>query len=180
MNRLAWILGFVIAFLLALAFFALAPAQSHTNEQLDEWVEDWQSDAVETIEWFDDWTDMATRHLQFFGRHVHRAVSRQTLTAKWSVGVPAGVEQWRSLVASWFRADEVDRAMRIMSCESGGDPGAYNPSGASGLFQHLRKYWTSRSTAAGFPGADPFDPVANVATAAWLRDDMGWGSWVCR
>jgi soluble lytic murein transglycosylase-like protein len=90
------------------------------------------------------------------------------------------VEQWRPLVETYFRAGEVDRAMRIMACESGGNPRAYNRSGASGLFQHLARYWSSRSAAAGWAGADIFNPTANVAVAAWLRDAMGWGSWVCR
>ena len=158
----------------------------HPPVDLEEWVDEWVDDALTvgvTIELFDEYMDMATRHPRFFGRHVHAPSGRQTPARGLSVSVPAGVEQWRSLVAQWFRPGEVDRALRIMACESGGNPNARNPrSSASGLFQHLAaKYWTARSAAAGFAGASVFNPVANVATAAWLRDQRGgWSHWVCR
>ncbi len=123
---------------------------------------------------------MAGRHPQFFGRHVHVA-GDPTSSVRLGLSVPAGVGQWRALVTKYFRAADVDTALRIMSCESGGNPSAKNPnSSASGLFQHLGKYWTGRSAAAGFFGASIFDPEANVATAAWLRDQKGgWAHWVC-
>ena len=132
-----------------------------------------------TVETLAEYTDMATRHPRYFGRSVPtptRSTPKPPKARVWS----GTVEQWRPLVAAWFRPADVDRAMRIMACESGGVPWAYNRSGASGLFQHLKRYWASRSAAAGFGGASIFDPTANVATAAWLRDAMGWGSWVCR
>ena len=129
-----------------------------------------------------EYEDWATRHPRFFGRHVHEAIGRQTPNRSPSVNVPAGVEQWRTLVAVYFRAEDVDRALRIMQCESGGNPNAKSPiSSASGLMQHLGKYWVTRSAAAGYAGASIFDPTANVATAAWLRDQRGgWSHWVCR
>ena len=125
---------------------------------------------------------MVRRHPRFFGGHVHEAIGRQTPNRSPNADVPAGVEQWRTLVATYFRPADVDRALRIMRCESGGNPNAKNPgSSASGLFQHLGKYWPTRSAAAGFAGASIFDPTANVATAAWLRDQRGgFAHWVCR
>lgn len=100
----------------------------------------------------------------------------------WPTG--PGAEGWRPLVELFFQADDVDRAVRIMSCESRGDADARNPrSGASGLFQHMPRYWGSRSAAAGYAGASIFDPEANVAVAAWLvydYDHGGWHHWVCR
>ena len=155
----------------------------HPIEALDEYVEETTTKAFEigiTIPLIEDYNDMATRHPAYFGRyvpHTHiRPASRSQVA--WS----GSVEQWRPLVAAYFRPGDVDRAMRIMSCESGGNPNAKNPgSSASGLFQHLGKYWTGRSAAAGFLGASIFNPTANVATAAWLRDQKGgWGHWVCR
>lgn len=121
---------------------------------------------------------MARRHPCWFD-HCHQppAVAPARVYA-------AGVEQWRPLVASYFRAGDVDRALRIMRCESGGDPNIMhdfsNPASASGLFQHLGKYWSSRSVAAGWAGASIFDPEANVAVAAWLQRTGGWSHWVCR
>jgi hypothetical protein len=69
----------------------------------------------------------------------------------------------------YFRPGDVSRAVRIVKCESGGNPAAVNPSsGAAGLFQHLPRYWKSRTASAGFPGASPLDAEANVAASAWL------------
>lgn len=94
--------------------------------------------------------------------------------------VSPGVEQWRSLVATYFAAGDVELALKVIDCESGGDPNAPNPtSGAAGLFQHIPRYWADRSAAAGWTGADIFDPTANVAVAAWLVyfDKLSWGHW---
>jgi multidrug efflux pump subunit AcrA (membrane-fusion protein) len=79
------------------------------------------------------------------------------------------VEQWRSLVASYFNPVMVDQALSIIQCESLGDPNAYNPySGASGLFQFIPGTWAVTSVKAGFGGFSVFDPEANIASAAWL------------
>jgi len=95
-----------------------------------------------------------------------------------------GAEGWRPLVELYFPAHEVDRAIRVMECESKGDPKARNPrSGASGLFQHMPRYWPKRAAGAGFPGASVFEPEANIAAAAYLIYDQpggGWKHWVCK
>ena len=77
--------------------------------------------------------------------------------------------------------------MRILDCESNGDPDAYNPySGASGLFQFLASTWASTAPKAGYPNASPFEPEPNVASAAWLANryqELGlyyWLAWSCR
>lgn len=92
---------------------------------------------------------------------------------------PIGPEDWRPLVEVFFHAEEVDLALRVMACESRGDRRAKNPtSTASGLFQHLASLWSPRAEAAGWKGADVFDPVANVAVAAWLvHEGGGWRHW---
>lgn len=156
-------------------------AYSHDDVGLAEWAGGWVLGLLEegfTVETLEEFVDMAVRHpgrLREDSRpHVHTTVRR--------VSVPAGVEQWRPLVATYFRSEDVDRALRIMACESGGNPNAANPrSSARGLFQHLGKYWTRRSAAAGWAGASILDPTANVAVAAWLRDQPGgFSHWVCR
>jgi hypothetical protein len=100
---------------------------------------------------------------------------------------PPAVERWRSIVERYFPSNRVDQALRIIQCESLGDPDAYNPySGASGLFQFLPATWASTAPKAGFPGASPFDPEANIGTAAWLANryqELGmsyWQPWSCR
>lgn len=100
--------------------------------------------------------------------------------------IKPAVEQWRSLVASYFSPGMVDQALSIIQCESLGDPNAYNPySGASGLFQFIPGTWAVTSVKAGFGGSSVFDPEANVASAAWLTSyyqGVGlnpWTPWHC-
>jgi hypothetical protein len=91
---------------------------------------------------------------------------------------PRPVEEWRSLVSAYFAPEDVDLALRVISCESGGDPNAQNrSSGAAGLFQHIPRYWEARVANAGMPGASIFDPIANVAASAYLAYADGWGHW---
>ena len=100
---------------------------------------------------------------------------------------PPSVEQWRSLVQQFFPGNRVEEALRIIDCESNGDPDAYNPySGASGLFQFLPSTWASTAPSAGYGGHSVFEPEANVASAAWLANryqELGqyyWRAWNCR
>lgn len=91
------------------------------------------------------------------------------------------VEEARSLIALFFKPQDVDTALRIAKCESTLNPNAVNGSShASGLFQHLPRYWKERSQKAGWVGADIFDPYANTAVAAWLKYHAGgWSHWTC-
>lgn len=111
-----------------------------------------------------------------------------TVTTPGAISRPlkAAVEQWRSLVASYFSPNLVDQALSIIQCESLGDPGAYNPySGASGLFQFIPGTWAVASVRAGYSGVSVFDPEANVASAAWLASYYQaagrnpWTPWHC-
>jgi hypothetical protein len=101
----------------------------------------------------------------------------------------AGVETWRPLVQQYFPEVLVEQALRVMACESRGNPDAVHPgSDATGLFQFLAGTWAFSSVRAGFPGASRFDAEANVAGAAWLVDYSirtghpggAWGHWVCQ
>lgn len=93
--------------------------------------------------------------------------------------LPADSAGWSSLVEAYFAPADVTRALWVIHCESSGDPNAVHPSsGASGLFQHLPKFWDDRSTQAGRSGASILDPDANVAVAAWLvYSGGGWRHW---
>lgn len=93
--------------------------------------------------------------------------------------VPADAAPWRSLVEAYFAPADVDRALWVIHCESSGDPTAVHPSSsASGLFQHLPKFWEDRSAKAGRAGANILDPDSNVAVAAWLvYSGGGWRHW---
>lgn len=93
--------------------------------------------------------------------------------------IPPGTGPWVGLVQASFAPSDVQRALNVMWCESRGDSGATNPSsGAAGLFQHLPKFWEERSTKAGIPGANIYDPSSNVHVAAWLvYYGGGWKHW---
>ena len=95
------------------------------------------------------------------------------------------VERWRQSVrgalAQYGLEGEEDRFMRVLWCESRGDPDARNEeSGASGLMQHLPRYWEERARLSGFQGASPFDPIANIYASVWLLDTGGWQHWECK
>ena len=69
----------------------------------------------------------------------------------------AGGERWRPLVRWHWPAYLVDDAVRCLSMESGGWPGARNPSGAAGLFQL-------------YPAPDGWaNPDYNVSYAYWHK-----------
>jgi hypothetical protein len=73
-----------------------------------------------------------------------------------------------------------DQLVRVAYCESRFNPGAYNPSGASGLFQFMPGTWAANSVRAGYAGASVFDPVASANVAAWMFARGQAGQWVCR
>lgn len=87
----------------------------------------------------------------------------------------AGIYSYAQLEALWVAAGGPPSvqaaAAAIAECESGGNPHAYNPSGASGLFQIL---------GLPFPG-DPFDPMTNARMAvAKYNAAGGFSPWVCQ
>lgn len=93
-----------------------------------------------------------------------------------------GRDAHEAMIRHYFDEEHWPWAFRVVACESVWDPTARNGrSGASGLFQHIPRYWAERSAAAGWEGADIFDPEANVAVAAWLHNGgRGAHHWVCR
>ena len=88
----------------------------------------------------------------------------------------AGTYSYAQLEALWVGAGgpaSVEAAAAtIAECESGGNPRAYNPSGASGLWQIL---------GVPFPG-DPFNgPVnARMAVAKYRAAGDSFSPWVCQ
>ncbi len=102
-----------------------------------------------------------------------------------TIASPAGwlsEVQVRALVTEYFKAEDVNTAVRIAWCESRFDPEAVNlRTGAVGLFQHLPQYWEDRAASAGFAGAEATDPRASTAAAAWaVYDGAGWDIFGCR
>ena len=115
------------------------------------------------------------------GPYAQRTYIVSTRSAARLGTVSPSVEKWRPLVSRFFPSDRVIWALRIMACESGGDPNITNrSSGAAGLFQFLPHYWAVRAEKAGFSDTTPYDPTANVATAAWLLMTGGESHWECK
>lgn len=143
-----------------------APAAAHSQSAVRDWKTAWTITALH--DGFMTRSELSS-YLSFTSKH----------SAPKSRGMGGNVEQWRPLVQTYFSPDDVDWAMRVMGCESGGNPDAKNPrSTASGLFQHLGSLWPGRSSAAGWAGSSIFDPTANVAVAAWLvYQGGGKGHW---
>ncbi len=75
-------------------------------------------------------------------------------------------------------------AIRVARCESGLNPGAYNPAGfrgshSAGVFQILYpSTWRGTSQAA----RSPYNAIANIVAAhdIFVRDGYRWRAWVCR
>ena len=85
---------------------------------------------------------------------------RQQRASRSAVQAPAG-GNWSHLINQYPWPTQT--AYRIMMCESGGDPNAYNArSGATGLFQILD---------------GPRDPAENVALAFRMWQSRGWQPW---
>lgn len=144
-------------------------AQAHTRGDLELWMEEWIERADDSLSpgLVMEYQDMRQRHLWYFDPQPIR--SNRTYRT-WNVN--AGVEQWRSLVAQYFRAEDVDRALCLMWYESRGDPNAYNSSGASGLMQVMAS-WAVKF---GVSKDALFDPATNLRIASQLRE-ISWNQW---
>lgn len=168
------------------------PASAHTDEELIEWKTEWMAQAASDgltatlVDELVDWTD----------RHPCRAVlgtwrplcepspvisssSNPPSSPPGNTGMGSDVEQWRVSVALWFGAN-TDAALRVMRCESGGNPNAQHPGSlASGLFQFLPSTWRT-VTGEDYPG-NVFHGPSNIAAAAKLSSGgTNWGAWVCK
>lgn len=92
-----------------------------------------------------------------------------------------GCGEWRDLVASYFPADQINTACRVLMCESHGNPHAVSHTNDHGLWQLNAPSW--RTTFPSVVGvsweAGVYDPVLNTEFAAWLYHQSGWSPWVC-
>ena len=108
-------------------------------------------------------------------------VPTTTTTAAPVAQTSSGCAGWGDLVAAYFPAEQVAKACSVLACESEGNPNAYNPSGASGLFQIMEKYHRSQFEAVtGRDWSAVFEPAPNVQYAADLWRRKGWQPWVCK
>ena len=196
--------------LLAIALIALTllstPAYAdHNNhpqfidwDMLEKWTYAYEYEWLEessAVQWLQYWLDVETDGI--YGRQPHLAHRQKAMELNINVDIfwdmvieqdyGPDVERWRTtveeaIVANGGPVEDTNRFLSVLNCESFGDPDAYNASsGASGLMHPLQVYWPPRARAAGFEGASPFDPVANIYTSAWLiyrATGGGWQHWV--
>ena len=90
-----------------------------------------------------------------------------------------GTARHADLVAEHFPPGEVATALRVMECESGGDPRATGAVGEQGLFQIYPRFWRSLADRLYWPGVSLYAPEVNVVTAAAIWRAMGWRAWSC-
>lgn len=141
------VVGMVIGLLIIMAILALFDPKSL---RADDWYLEWHAEHPE---------------------HAEHTVQPPVQTAPTTV--PELV-----VTASEYYGLNAGQMLSIARCESRFNPLAVNPSsGASGVFQFLWTTWTWASGRAGFAGASPLNPVANVWTAAWLARTEGTHHW---
>ncbi len=160
----------LMAMLMLMLISKVDRALAHSADELDEWVVAWVIDADTALDpqLIEDWVDMVARHPYYFDPQPEPSPRASTSTAR---GMGTNVEQWRSLVAAHFPADQVDRALCIMSYESGGNQYAQNPhSSAAGLFQIMGFWWDTY-------GGNRYDPETNVTLARIIYNQQGWNAW---
>lgn len=110
-------------------------------------------------------------HTNEFRRYI-ATKKKPTVAPTTKLAVKPGVEQWRGLVAQYFPASQVNNALAIMSCESGGNPNAKSPTNDHGLFQvHNGLQWH---------GEKIYEPEYNVSLAynSYFKP-RGWQPWSC-
>lgn len=80
-----------------------------------------------------------------------------------------------------FGPDVAEQAVHVAGCETGHtyDPHATNGAHA-GLFQLSRTYHEERARRLGYTWSQMFEPGPNIAVAADLYAESGWGPWTCR
>lgn len=200
------------AMIFATVLMVLAlPAGAHSVEEIEQWEENW-NDRLRAASHEDRTTGLTTQTVgplmlersQWEARHEWyynstgdlrgSGVSPSSTSSNSSGtdgvvqgtghGEGAGVEQWRPLVQAYFPGDQVEKALAVMACESGGNPNADNPvSSAAGLFQFLKSTWDNMVplsvTGGSYSSGQVYDPEANVRSAAWLLAAAGWSQWSC-
>lgn len=151
-------------------------ANAHSPEELDQWERDWIEHVISNgglnAKFLRQYINMQQRHVITPSPQVPKTSSRSQVDR--SMG--SSVEQWRPLVAKYFPAGEVDRALCVMKHESGGNPNAKNPnSSARGLMQVLASLW---APAYGVSYEDLYAPTTNMSIARKIWDQQGWGAWM--
>jgi hypothetical protein len=106
-------------------------------------------------------------------------VSRRICPIDWREGTWHVKRLIRCAAHRWDVPGGANKALSIAGRESHFKPGAYNAySGASGIYQHLRRYWPGRARAYGFRGWSAFNARANIIVSIRMVHSLGsWSPW---
>lgn len=177
--------------ILALTVLAPLPADGHTDKQLKAWKKDWKARYTlvnaEAVNALDGELLAMLAHLDaekadMESRHKCQLLKQCPKPKPVTRRYGKGVEQWRPLVASIFPANQVNKALAVMRCESNGNPNADNPrSSALGLWQFLKDTWNRTADRIGAPPypAGALDPEWSTRGAYDLWKRSGWSPWSC-
>jgi Transglycosylase SLT domain len=110
--------------------------------------------------------------------HHPKANKPKVCPIHWRRG-PAYVEKLiRCAAIHWHVPGGPQEALFIAWRESHYQPWAYNPSGAEGIYQHMRQYWPSRAASYGFADWSAFNARANVIVTMRMVHALGnWAPW---
>mgnify|MGYP003131471041 FL=1 len=90
------------------------------------------------------------------------------------------VQDWQPLIEKYFKAEDVNKAMRIIFCESSGRSNAVgiNTNGTRdvGLWQFNDDTWDWLKGKLKIK-KDRYDPETSTAVASWLVYNDGWFHW---
>ena len=90
------------------------------------------------------------------------------------------VEEWLPTVQSYFKEEDVLRALRIIHCESSGRPTVignnFNGTKDVGLWQFNDNTWSWLKSKLGIIG-ERTNPEVATRYAAWLAYNDGWHHW---
>lgn len=104
-------------------------------------------------------------------------VSGKVCSYDWRRGTWQIKQLIRCAASNWAVPGGVATALDIANRESRFRPGAYNASGAAGIYQHLLRYWPGRAAAYGFRGWSAFNARANIIVTMRMVHAAGWGPW---
>lgn len=113
------------------------------------------------------------------GQDLQSRVPRKICRIDWRDGTWHVKKLIRCAVHRWDVPGGARKALYIANRESNFRPRAYNAySGASGIYQHLRRYWPGRATTFGFHGWSAFNARANIMVAIRMVHRLGsWQPW---
>jgi hypothetical protein len=109
----------------------------------------------------------------------HSEVPRKICRIDWRDGTWHVKKLIRCAVHRWSVPGGAPKALSIANRESNFQPKAYNSySGASGIYQHLRRYWPGRASVYGFQGWSAFNARANIMVSIRMVHRLSsWQPW---